>query len=356
MSESTSHPSARGMTMTLDDPWSVSAHVLPDDLTTEQQCKYLLNFAVLAPSSHNSQPWLFRVTGKEIALYADRTRALPVIDPDDRELIMSCGASLFHLRAALHGFGFSPVVRLFPDFSNRDLLAYIHIGEQTEPDPYWQRLLGAIKHRHTNRSPFERRHVPPHEIEALQEAAAAERTHLAAFASKDDRIPLSVLIAEADLIQSKDKGFRRELAAWMHPNRTKSRDGIPGFAMGISDWLSNAGPSVVRTFDWGSGKAAHDQQLAEGSPALIVLSTASDDAAAWLEAGQALARILLQATDFGLMASFLNQPIEVDDLRPRVAELAGGPPYPQSILRLGYGQPVRPTPRRPVREVMYRSR
>jgi hypothetical protein len=296
------------------------------------------------------------VTGKEIALYADRTRALPVIDPDDRELIMSCGAALFHLRTAMLGFGFNPVVRLFPDLSDRDLLAYVHCGDRIDPDPSWRRLLAAMKHRHTNRSPFESRRVPARDLELLQEAAESERAHLAVYAKKADRIPLAGLIAEADLTQSKNKGFRRELAAWMHPNRTKSRDGIPGFAMGISDWMSNAGPSVVRTFDWGSGKAAHDQQLAEGSPALVVLSTESDDATAWLDAGQALARVLLQATDFGLMASFLNQPIEVEHLRPKVAELTGGPKYPQTILRLGYGQPVRPTPRRPVRDVIYRTR
>jgi len=344
------------MPISIDDPWTVPVRLLPAEYSTEQLSKYLLNFAVLAPSSHNSQPWLFRVTGKEIALYADRTRALPVIDPDDRELIMSCGAALFHLRTAMLGFGFNPVVRLFPDLSDRDLLAYVHLGERGDPDPKWEKLLLAIKHRHTNRSPFEQRRVPEHELDVLQEAAALERAHLATFSTKEERLPLANLIAEADLTQSKNKGFRRELAAWMHPNRTKSRDGIPGFANGVSDWLSNAGPSVVRTFDWGTGKAAHDQQLAEGSPALVVLSTESDDAAAWLDAGQALARILLQATDRGLMASFLNQPIEVEHLRPRVVELTGGPQYPQTILRLGYGQPVRPTPRRPVHDVMYRTR
>ncbi|HEX9660473.1 MAG TPA: nitroreductase family protein [Rhodothermales bacterium] len=343
------------MAMSFDDPWSVPVTSFPADIPAEQQCKFLLNFAVLAPSSHNSQPWLFRVTGREIGLYADRTRALPVIDPDDRELIMSCGAALFHLRVALHGFGFSPVVRLFPDLSDRDLLAYVHIGERGDADPMWQRLLVAMKHRHTNRSPFEARRIPSHELTALREASCAERVNLSTFSSKEERIPLATLIAEADLTQSKDKGFRRELAAWMHPNRTKSRDGIPGFAMGVSDWLTNAGPSVIRTFDWGSGKAAHDQQLAEGSPALAVLTTKSDDSVAWLDAGQALARVLLQATDFGLMASFLNQPIEVDEIRPKVAGLTGGG-FPQVILRLGYGVPVRPTPRRPVREVMYRAR
>jgi hypothetical protein len=36
---------------------------------------------------------------------ADRTRALPVTDPEDRELTISCGCALFNLRA-------EPIVRL----------------------------------------------------------------------------------------------------------------------------------------------------------------------------------------------------------------------------------------------------
>ena len=58
--------------------------------------------AVLAPSSHNSQPWLFRVRGTTLDLYADRSRALPIADPEGRELVMSCGAALFQWCVRAH--------------------------------------------------------------------------------------------------------------------------------------------------------------------------------------------------------------------------------------------------------------
>jgi hypothetical protein len=72
------------------------------------------------------------------------------------------------------------------------------------------------------------------------------------------------------------KRFRRELALWMHPNRTKSRDGMPLYAFGFSDLMSLAGPFVIRTFDTGKGRAAKDRQLAEGSPVLAILGTEDD--------------------------------------------------------------------------------
>jgi hypothetical protein len=73
-----------------------------------------LNYAVLAPSGHKSQPWLFNVSGDAVELHADRTRALPVVDPQDRALVISCEAALFFLRVASRRFGHADEVRTFP--------------------------------------------------------------------------------------------------------------------------------------------------------------------------------------------------------------------------------------------------
>ncbi len=56
-----------------------------------EQAVSLIRQAVLAASSHDTQPWLFRISTWAIDLHADRTRASPVNDPEDRELAISCG-------------------------------------------------------------------------------------------------------------------------------------------------------------------------------------------------------------------------------------------------------------------------
>jgi hypothetical protein len=50
-------------------------------------------------------------------------------------------------------------------------------------------------------------------------------------------------------------------------------------------------------------------------------------------------------------ASFLNQPIEVAALRPKLVDLLGHPTCPQVILRLGYGPPAPPSRRRPLEDM-----
>ncbi len=127
---------------------------------------------------------------------------------------------------------------------------------------------------------------------------------------------------------------------------------MPGYAFGFDDVMAAVGPLVMRTFDLGKGQAAKDRQLADGSPVLAVLGTEADEPAEWLSAGQALARVLLRARAEGVWASFMNQPIEVTELRPQVRDTIGRRGFPQVLLRMGYGPEVKPTPRRSVDEAL----
>jgi hypothetical protein len=138
----------------------------------------------------------------------------------------------------------------------------------------------------------------------------------------------------------------------MHPSRNEHHDGIPGYAQGMNDLLSCASPIIIRTFDMGEGQAAKDRDIAIYSPALAVLCTEEDTPPAWLAAGQALDRALLRARAEEVWASFLNQPIEVPELREKLREAIGRSCFPQLLLRLGFGSDVKPTPRRDVEEVL----
>jgi nitroreductase len=337
--------------VTVDDPWKVSEQDFPRSGQPEERLRFMLNYAVLAPSGHNTQPWLFSVGGDAVELHADRTRGLPVVDPEDRALVISCGAALFYLRVAMRHFGYEDEVEVLPDPDDPDLLARVRLGPDHAETEEERMLFQAMPKRRSNRGPFEDRPVSGRLLSALQAAAWEEGAWLHLIEDEDAKHTIAEMIAEGDRIQLADKRFRRELASWVHPNRTRSRDGIPGYAFGFGDLMSLAGPFAIRTFDTGKGQAAKDRQLAEGSPVLVILGTEEDAPPEWLAAGQALARVLLRARAEGVWASFLNQPIEVPELRPRLRGAIGVDGYPQLLFRMGYGPEVRPTPRRPVEEI-----
>ena len=297
-------------------PWHVDEAAFPVGGPPADRLRSALRYAILAPSGHNAQPWLFRVREGSCELHADRTRALPVVDPDDRELTIGCGAALFHLLTALRHFGDAPRSELLPEPGNPDLLARVELVGGPGATGEDHRLFRAITGRRTVRAPFEDRPVEAALLGVLREAAAAEGAWLRTATNEGTKAALAGLVAQGDVRQMHDRSFRRELAAWVHANRSGSADGMPGYAFGFEDLASYVGPVVLRTFDLGGGQAAKDRELAARSPVLAVLGTDGDRPADWLRAGLALARVLLRARAEGVAASFLNQPIEVAELRP----------------------------------------
>ena len=331
----------------------ISVPPLAASARPDQHLRSLLGYAVLAPSSHNSQPWRFLVNGATISVCADRMRALPVVDPFDRELIISCGAALLNLRVALNHTGLAHTISTFPSEVDPDLLALVRVCDDGYSDASLGTLFDAIADRVTTRAPFESTAVPDEIQQALIAAGVAEGADIACVDAIAHRARVAELVAEADRQQFADPRFRRELASWIDPRRHV--DGMPAFAAGVPALLDFAAPLVttaVRTFDLGNGLAALHHQLVGASPLIVCIATARDDRDAWLAAGQALERILLVATSAGYTASYLNQPIETAELRAHLRHMLGLRGEPQLLLRVGRGPHTPHSPRRPLDEVI----
>ncbi len=303
--------------------------------------------AVRAPSSHNTQPWLFRREGDGISVLADRTRALPVNDPYDRELTISCGAAARSLELAAKAAGLTVEVDRLPDESDPDCLVTVRRSSgATESDEDSARLAEAIERRHTTRDAFADEPVPEELGDALAALAAEDGCWLEIVPPGETRKVVAGLVAEGDRRQFADPRWRRELASWMHPRRDGEGLTMPAPIVPLSRF-------VVSHFDVGSSTARSDQELALTAPLLFVLGTERDDVAAWVDAGCALQTLLLAAAAEGLAAGYLNQPCQVAELRSTLATTIGRSGHPQLVVRLGRPpQPLQPSPRRPVDDVL----
>jgi nitroreductase len=300
--------------------------------------------ATAAPSLHNSQPWRFRIRDGGIDVLADRSRQLRVIDPSGRELMISIGAAVFNLRLTVRDRLRVPLVRVLPEPAEPDLVARVTAGQPAPPDPEVTALAAAIPLRHTNRRPFARTVVPADVADLLAAAARAEGAHLSVAGPVARGAILSLVRTAEERLRSRGI-YRAELAEWTRPARRR-RDGIPPVALGPSDALD-----ALPMRDFGLTQPWLHRTVApfEPYPTIVVLSTAGDTTEDWLRAGQALQRVLLVATLQRLSATPLSQPLEIADLRE---SLTGSGRWAQMILRLGYGQPATPAPRRPLADVL----
>lgn len=339
------------MTDLLVDPWTIPETEYPRDGSTSEKLRFFIRYALLAPSTHNTQPWQFHLEGDKLVLLADRRRELSVIDPDNRELVMSVGASLFFLRLAIRHFGHEAYWSVCPNADDPDRLAVLHLGARRAATPEEEWMFAAMPVRHTNRLASSERKLPPALVAALKDAAREEKAFLRFVEGLELREQVADLVAEGDRVLFARPAFREELTSWLR-SAGDSHDGMPGAAFGVPEFMRPLGAAILKDFDTGWIYSARDRRMAAHAPALVVISTDFDSPRAWMAAGQALARVLLRAGAEEIWASYFNQPIQVPELRTRLREMLGLEGQPQVILRLGRGRPTPHTPRRPLEEVL----
>ncbi|MEU4518895.1 NAD(P)H nitroreductase [Amycolatopsis sp. NPDC024027] len=317
-----------------------------DDFTV----KTAVAMAVRAPSVHNSQPWSWRIGHSSLHLYADQDRRLAETDPDGRDLLLSCGAALHHLRVGLAALGWAADVHRFPNADEPDHLAAVTV-HQHEPSQDEVAMAAAIPRRRTDRRRLSSWVVPGRHVEAMSRAAALEGTELQA-AENAARYHLATAIEEASRRHAADPAYRTELAAWS--GRQFAPDGVPARNSPAPD--DTPGALRARAFadpllTQPAGAKAEDDETV-----LLVLSTASDDRMSRLRAGEATSAVLLTATAFGLSSCPFTEPLEIADVRESVTENVTGGSYPQMVLRIGWApantDPLLATSRRALADVL----
>ncbi|MEV5834873.1 NAD(P)H nitroreductase [Nocardia sp. NPDC052112] len=284
-------------------------HGLPDDSTV----KTALALAVRAPSVHNVQPWRWRIDDRYVHLYLDPTPTPISTDPEQRDLVLSCGAALHHLRIAFAALGWSAVVHRLPNPVDPNHLAAVELVRH-RPTPLDIALSAVISTRQTDRRHYSSWPIPHGYLGLVNERAAA----LGATVTQARDRPRDVLIETM-----------RTAAA--RPHEPQARE--------------FASPA--------SAGDAHEPDYAE----LLMISTSADDRLSRLRAGEAISAVLLTATNIGLATCLLTEPLERADLRRRVrVEVLDELAHPQAVLRIGWpptsALPLPMTPRRSVDDVL----
>jgi nitroreductase len=341
--------------------WRAPAQWLDRDGSPGPLLQACLAAATAAPSVHNTQPWLFHLHGDSVDVSADPDRQLGVIDLTGREQLISVGAALFNLRAQLLARGWLPVQALWPAAGRDGPAGRIAPGMPVPAPRAAKAFAWAIPRRHSNRGPFRDAALPDNVVTALVRAARAEGAVLR-FADPETRAGLFGLVHTAERRWADDPAYRHELGRWTG-QRPGRRDGIPAAAVGprvagtavpLRDLgLARGAAGCVAGDPAGdsAGEPARAVARFEADPAVAVLYT-GDGPYEWLRAGQALQRVLLTATVWGVAATLMTQPLEIPSLRDLIADPATGRAA-QAIIRFGYPlQPAVASPRRPWREVL----
>ena len=340
------------MTELTTRPWDVKEEDFPRSGPPDEQARFLLRYAILAPSSHNSQPWRFEIRDRHVDVYADPSRWLRVADADQRELYLSVGCALENLIVAGEYFGLAPRIENLEDPGTPEggadpvPVARVHLRSPKD-DPSSSRrgrsgLFESLTRRHTNHQPYDGRPVPD-VVRMSLEALAVEPAVQVHFTDDGEvRRRVDDLTVRADAIQFADPEWRKELGEWL------------GRGVFGANWLmSKMSQLAVTHLNLSRSVSKKDHELLQSASLLGVVALREVDRHSRVRAGQVFERVFLAATAAGLALQPMNQILQVPEVRKEFEGLLPADwGAPQITFRVGYADPEEHTPRRPVTEVL----
>jgi hypothetical protein len=319
-----------------------------NDLAKPAQMQELVRFSSLAASGHNTQPWKFAVTQNAIEIHPDPSRHLPAVDPNDRELWISLGCALENLLIAARATGFSPQVT-YPNAT--DLIRVDLTTDSLQKSPWFD----AIVLRQNTRSIYEGKPLERKILKQLQSLTLEPGINLHFELGAAGLETVLEYVNQGNLIQYANKDFLNELIAWVRFTKKEalaSGDGLYSGASGnpqVPRWL---GQMVVAGTKPQAQADTDAKKLRSSSGAVIVVSE-SEDKTAWVRTGQVYERLALEMTALNIKSAFLNQPIEVPEVRGQFqSALKLGTALPQLLMRFGHADPMPRSLRRSVQDIL----
>jgi nitroreductase len=322
--------------------WDVKESDFPTNSSSMEKLTFLLNYAILAPSSHNSQPWMFNVSEGNIQVFADKSRWLKVADADRREQYLSLGCALENLIIAAEHFGYNCSVSYFP--GPDDLVATVTLLPNSRPPPD-SRLFYAITSRQTNRNPYEPQAISEADFETIKSLSFDPDVGI--FITRDSAIKKSFrdLVVQANGIQYSDVNYKSELGRWL---------GLG--VMGPTGIEAKMAQMAVVFLDVGSEQTKKDADLINSTLYLGFISTANNDRISSIKAGRTLERFWLATTALGIGLHPMSQALEVPQTKANLTVLLpaqSGMLQVQQAFRLGYAKSTSEhSTRRPLQEVL----
>lgn len=297
----------------------------------------ILLAATMAPSSHNTQPWRFRVGSQQIEITADTDRTMGKADPRLRELHLSLGCALENAVIAAAAAG-TPVTVEHVTGAAKAPFATLEFSAQGDGAETDSDLVNAIPRRRTNRGPFDTgRPLASGELAALG-ALASKKVQVVWLTDPDARARFTDLSVRATEAHIADAAIQHDSHRWYRMSRADAathRDGITVSGAnlpGLVSLLMGLFPPTPESFDAGWAKATRDTHCGTAAAFGMLVIEDTGDPSAWVEAGRAYERIQLAAALKGIATHPISQALAIRD-----REIAAGTPgtFTDELAALG---------------------
>ena len=299
----------------------------------------ILHYASLAPSGHNSQPWYLKKMGRfDWIIGADPSRRLPVVDPQNRELLLSIGAFVENLSLAAGVYGYEMQVKITASKpEDKEILRVFLKREKVNHYP-----LARIASRRTVRNGFKQEEIKKNDIEKL--AKPLEENFAYFPRSSEHGRRLAEWAIESFRDQTNRDEAQRELASWIRfsdKEAKKYRDGLTPASMeitGLSGWWVRKfwNPKDVMKEGFRQKGIDGTAKIAREGGGWVIVTSTGEKVSDLIETGRNFEKMFLLARDLKIAIHPMTQMLEEEKWRTEISKQHGSKIIPQFVLRIGY--------------------
>lgn len=313
--------------------WNIKESEFPKDRSVEEKIQFFIKYGVLAPSTHNTQPWQFKIVGSKLLILPDWDYKLPYGDPDNSNLYFSLGCCAVNILSAAEYFGLSTIITI-SNSVNKPI--EINFKNKIKSDIFLRNLFPYITKRFSNKFQYNNTDFESSIKKGLFTFSNNDEAKLIFVYDKKITTQIAEIHKNAVLSYLKNKKFKSELASWMRTNNTKSYDGMPGFVSGLSNMKVKIGKILLRyTPIIIKSHGKKDKVLISTSPMVGVIYTKSNKISDWVKSGMLYEKIALFTTSKNIQTTILAAMIEDQYSNSKLKKLLNLNGYLQIFFRLG---------------------
>ncbi len=293
---------------------------------------FLAMLGSLAPSSHNMQPWLFKIANNSITVLPNFKRKLKVADPSGREFFITLGTLIKNLDIASKAYGLKYTIELGNDTSKK--IASFNYTDLTPSNPNFQ-VLEALIQRHNSRLPFDGKEISENIIAELKKHQT-EKVKIDFIKESEIKGKIKKITLDSVRKAFKDTNFRKELAPWLKPSLGYHDDGLVGKNLGMPFFISLIFPLMTRYTDTSELQVKIFNRMLENVPVHCVISTQIETPETWLDVGQVFEAVAIEAQSKGLSLGVMQAAIEDAEYNREFQSILNNGQKPQMFFRIGY--------------------
>lgn len=314
-----------------NDVWKPAE--LRNNLSLEDLIRWGLQFAILAPSAHNTQPWCWEVGEGFLLVKRDPEHTLDS-DPTLRETFIGIAAFIENFIIAVSSKGYDAEVEILAKNNFELKIAKISLSKASESSGGGDslKLIEAIVKRHTNRGQYMETPLPEGFINDIKKINSPAKLFTIVDATAKERIARLVQRGYAIALSMPD--MERELASLISSEKDRVGTGMTIESM----YPSTNNLRADNWIDQRPDPIEESEKIGErfkSSQALFVIGTDTDGPNAWIDAGRLLERILLIAAAHDLTHDISAAPIEIPTLSPLLRKEIEEEYRPQALVRIG---------------------